>query len=476
MSAPAPRRASAAPAVALIAHRSAHEIVAYRRGEPVSAARFLADVDAVAASLPDARHVLNSLADRYLFAVALCAAVLREQVTLMPASTTPNVIASLKAFAPDLYVVGDEAGEIDLPHVVVPADAGTQRLDSRRSLPSSAVIGGGNDMHVPTIPADRVVACLFTSGTTGTPRPNFKAWGAMVRNVQAEGRRFGVGPGHTILGTVPAQHMYGFESTVMLALATGAAFTAERLYYPADIDAAIERAPAPRILFTTPFHLKTWMESGSAARLEMLVSATAPLSVALARTAEQRTGAQLHEIYGCTEAGQVASRRPTAGAEWTPFDGIRLSQAPSPALPQGGGSTYVSGGHVAEPTLLHDVIELAGDGTRFLLHGRSADMVNIAGKRNSLAYLNHQLTSIEGVQDGVFFLPDETESDGVTRLTALVVAPGMGAPAVAAELRKRIDAAFMPRPLHIVDALPRQATGKLPREALLALARKLRSP
>ena len=101
-------------------------------------------------------------------------------------------------------------------------------------------------------------------------------------------------------------------------------------------------------------------------------------------------------------------------------------------------------------------------------------MVNIAGKRNSLGYLNHQLTSIPGVSDGVFFLPDEAEPDGVTRLTAFAVAPGLTAAQLAEALRERIDAAFMPRPLYLVDALPRQLTGKLPREALRKLAAEAR--
>ncbi|HEX6763836.1 MAG TPA: hypothetical protein VF103_00125, partial [Polyangiaceae bacterium] len=43
------------------------------------------------------------------------------------------------------------------------------------------------------------------------------------------------------------------------------------------------------------------------------------------------------------------------------------------------------------------VIEPIDDGSRFLLHGRTADMVNIAGKRNSIGYLDHQLTAIPGV-------------------------------------------------------------------------------
>jgi acyl-coenzyme A synthetase/AMP-(fatty) acid ligase len=100
---------------------------------------------------------------------------------------------------------------------------------------------------------------------------------------------------------------------------------------------------------------------------------------------------------------------------------------------------------------------------KFLLHGRIADLVNIAGKRTSIASLNFHLNSIDGVRDGVFVMPDEAR-DGVTRLMAFVVAPGLTAEQVLSALRSRIDSAFLPRPLCLVDALPRNTTGKLPRE------------
>jgi acyl-coenzyme A synthetase/AMP-(fatty) acid ligase len=287
-----------------------------------------------------------------------------------------------------------------------------------------------------------------------------------VRDVLAEAARLALGPGYAVLGTVPPQHMYGFESTVLLPLAAGAALTAERPYYPADIDTAIARLPRPRVLFTTPFHLRAWLGSDDPAAVEMIVSATAPLSVELAREAETRTGAELHEIYGCTEAGQIATRRPTVGGDWKLYEGLRLREHEGRAI--------VSGGHVEAPVPLQDVIEARSDGVHFALHGRFSDMVNIAGKRNSLGYLNHQLTQIEGVVDGVFFVPEEREPDGVTRLTAFFVAPGLTVAQVLACLRERIDPAFLPRPLVKVDALPRALTGKLPREALRALATKRR--
>jgi acyl-coenzyme A synthetase/AMP-(fatty) acid ligase len=131
---------------------------------------------------------------------------------------------------------------------------------------------------------------------------------------------------------------------------------------------------------------------------------------------------------------------------------------------------WASGGHVEQPTALGDVLEpLAPE--RFLLHGRVADMVNVAGKRSSLAHLEAQLRAIDGVADGVFYMPDEEAANGVTRLAAFVVAPGLTREALLAELRRRIDRAFLPRPLVLLERLPRAPSGKLPREALRALAR-----
>ena len=427
----------------LLAH-APDAIAAWRGARAVTASEMLRDVAAMAAVLPERGPVLNLCTDRYRFTVAFLAAVARGQLTLMPPATTSKVIEALREFAPDLrYIADDAETRVDLPRIEAPAASVTPWTQA------------------PLIPADQVVACVFTSGSTGVPQPSFKTWGSLMHAARNEGERFGIGPGHTVLGTVPPQHMFGFESTVMLPLGTGATLTAERPFHAGDIDAAIERLPAPRVLFTTPFHLRAWLGSDDPARLETIVSATAPLPLELARDVERRTGACLLEIYGCTEAGQIATRRPTASPDWLLYPDLKLREHD--------GKAVVAGGHVEEPVALQDVIEVLGDGTRFALHGRFSDMVNIAGKRNSLGYLNHQLTAIEGVEDGVFFVPEECHAAGVTRLTAFVVAPTLGEAEILAALRERIDPAFLPRPLVKVASLPRQLTGKLPRDALNAL-------
>jgi len=198
-----------------------------------------------------------------------------------------------------------------------------------------------------------------------------------------------------------------------------------------------------------------------------VLSATAPLPQDLAREVEERFSTELHEIYGSTETGQIATRRTSETLEWRLWKDVRLTPADD--------RTWASGGHVEQRTAMCDVIEITSD-DRFLLHGRLADLVNIAGKRSSLAYLNHQLTAIPGVIDGAFFLPADDRSTsnttGITRVAAVVVAPGLDATALTEQLRRRIDAVFLPRPLLFVDRLPRNGTGKLPQEALQALVAK----
>jgi acyl-coenzyme A synthetase/AMP-(fatty) acid ligase len=257
--------------------------------------------------------------------------------------------------------------------------------------------------------------------------------------------------------------MYGLETSVLLPLASGNALTAERPFYPADICAVLATAPRPRVLITTPIHLRALMAADLAIPdTDLIVSATAPLSGQLASEVEQRCATRLLEIYGTTETGSIAVRRTTQTPEWRLWPEVRLEPR--------AGETWARGGHVEQPTRLCDVIEVTGP-DRFLLHGRVADLVNIAGKRSSLTYLNHQLNAIPGVLDGAFFHCHAPAADAaVTRVGACVVAPGLDAAAITAELRRRIDPVFLPRPLLLVASLPRTSTGKLPQEALRSLA------
>jgi acyl-coenzyme A synthetase/AMP-(fatty) acid ligase len=443
----------------LVAHGAAglDRVFARRGGEAVTVATFLADAAALAEQLPPTSHVLNACGDRYHFIAGLAACIQRGIVTLLPAARTPGVIAHLRQDAPDLVLLldPDDAAE---PTGGLPV----HRVDIRPGVPQRAAAA-------PQLPGNQLVARMYSSGSTGEPQPHLKFWSSLVRaGASLVERVRGFAPnGIALLGTVPAQHSYGFEATVLVALAGGAATHAARPFFPADIAAALEALPRPRGLVTTPYHLRTILEAGlQLPPIDLMICATAPLTPALAQAAERAFGAPLMEIYGATECGQVASRRTAQGDRWQPFSGVRVTQ-------QGDGA-WAEGGHVLVRTPLADLIELDGDGG-FTLIGRQADMVNIAGKRSSLAYLNQILLRVPGVVDGAFFLADESTGDGeAARLAAAVVAPGQPRSAVLSALREHIDPVFLPRPLIMVPALPRTDASKLPVAELRALLRSER--
>jgi len=432
----------------LVSHVAPDSIIAWRADGAVTLRQFLADVRQLAALYPAGKHLLNLCSDRYRFSVGLAAAIVAGKVSLLPSTHTPEVVRQIKVFAPDVFCLTDsDHCTVDLPQLRYPmSDA--QPTDT---------------LSIPQIDRSQRIAVVFTSGSNGTPQPHTKTWGALVSSVQAEALRLGLlhNSPCTLIGTVPPQHMYGFESTVLMAWQSGNALSHTQPFYPADICQALASVPTPRVLVSSPVHLRALQDAELALpELALVLSATAPLPVRLARDIETRCHAPLMEIYGSTETGLIATRRPTQAEEWQLLPGIKL-------LVEHEG-VRACGGHIETLIAMSDKIEPITD-EYFLLHGRLSDMINIAGKRHSLASLNHLLNSIPGVVDGAFYMPDETSPEQVTRLAACVVAPGMDAAQLQAALREHIDPVFLPRPLLFVDALPRNSTGKLPRAALQAL-------
>jgi acyl-coenzyme A synthetase/AMP-(fatty) acid ligase/acyl dehydratase len=461
-----------------------------RQGQRIiSRGAFLAEIQALAVRLPERPYVVNFCSDRYRFTVAWAAAMLRGQITLLPAGRDAGAVAALRADYEALYVLADDdqAADWPAPYFAYP--------DSAWPAPGARAPGReGGGAGIPAFPPDQVAAVLFTSGSTGRPHASPRSWGRLVAGSLAAGAALGVArfPGAPLVATVPHAHSYGLESAVMLPLQLGLTLTAERPFFPADVAAALNRDDRPCILVTTPVHLRALVEDalvgdgardgarpgiGASFRAGFVLSATAPLSADLAVRAEAAFGAPVFEIYGCSEAGQLATRRTVHGPVWRCLDGFRLYNDAAGSWAAGPGEPDVR---------LADEIE-PDDAGGFVLLGRTADLVNVAGKRSSLAYLTAQLLAIDGVEDGVFLMPDEgqggassrPDAAGATpqpgtagatpRLAAVVLAPGLTAVTILAALRERIDAAFLPRPLHVVDTLPRNELGKLPRAEVLRL-------
>lgn len=436
---------------ALLGLYHADRVLAWENGCSITYGRFLSDVEALADLLPEKPTVINLTDDRYRFLVGFAAALVRGQTTLLPPSRAPGALAQVAREYSNSYCLVN----------------GTEQVEPLPSYQIPKSTGGQNDTgKVPQIPIDHPAIVAFTSGSTGNPQPHFKTWGSLVAVARSTGARLGLMSSDqmTVVATVPHQHMYGLETSIMLPIQHGMAFHVGRPLFPEDVRLALADVPSPRMLITTPLHIRACVTTRlRLPPVECILSATAPLPRSLAKEAETLFQTRVYEVYGFTEAGSLATRRTVDENTWHVLDGITLHQESA------GCSLHAP--YLREPVLFPDLVSLQGP-HRFVLHGRGTDLVNIGGHRSSLNDLSQKLNEIEGVQDGVFFLPDE-KGTAVTRLIAFVVAPDKASEHILSALRTVIDPVFLPRPLHLVPHLPRNETGKLTREALLGLLQNL---
>ena len=426
------------------------DVLAWEPDGPRTARQFLSDVARLAESLPDRPTVLNLATSRYEFLVGFAAAILRRQLTLLPQSRAPQTLRRIAGDYPDSY------GLTDRDEVIEGIESVSVQLRRGQALWPA---------DIPGIPLSQIVAIAFTSGSTGQPMPNKKTWGALTAVAHATGSRLGIKGGDraVVVATVPHQHMFGLEASVMLPVMHGLVMHAGRPLFPADIRSALADVTGQQILVTTPLHLRACVTEGvKVPPVALILSATAPLSHSLAQEAERHFHTEVHEIFGFAEAGSVAERRTIKGDSWRPLDGVRLKPDDM--------RWTVDTDYLPSPVQVPDRITVDAQGM-FVIHGRAADQVNVAGHRVSLGDLNQKLLEIDGVQDGVFFMPEEG-ADLVTRLMAFVVAPGKASEEIQRALRTHIDPVFMPRPLICVPSLPRNATGKLSHESMSELARQ----
>ncbi len=422
------------------------DVLVWRGATPLARATLLREAAAVAAQLPPGQYLVNLCEQRDAFVLAFAAAVISGRTQLMPAARGEAALIELRAEYPDSSTITDD-------------DVQRWRAGALQTGPLPAL--------APT-DEDRLVMIGFTSGSTGKSQPHAKRWRALANSARLNSMAIrgaldlDAEAPISVIGTVPAHHMYGIELTVLLPLFAHMSVHADRPLFPADVAAALAQPARPRLLVSTPLHLRALAESGlTFPAIDLIVSATAPLDPALAGLVEQRLRAPLLEMFGSTETCVFATRRTAQQDVWKIYDGISLET--------GTDSTRVSAAWYERPQKLMDVLEMRG-GDGFVALGRNSDLVEVAGKRASLADITRRLLKVSGVEDAVAFQPDGAAA-GVANRVAAVVVSRVGAKEIAAQLSAELDAVFVPRPLVIVEKIPRDAVGKVSRAKLLELTR-----
>lgn len=415
--------------------------------------QFLSDVQTLAASLPNERYAVNLTENRYWFLVSFCAVIVRGQTNLLPSNKTVAKQHNLLEQYQSTYVIHDGCDVLD--SVI---DINVNDIDYPTDV---------TNFFVPTIPSDHLACISFTSGSTGIAKPILKFWRTLFYSSMINARHMIGSEQHTIyqLATVPPQHMWGLETSILLPLFSNVCMSDVKPLYPQDIIDCLNALPTPRMLITTPVHLRALILANIApARIARVLCATSPLTQEMAQSIESRFSSELQEVYGCSEVGSMALRRTANTRVWKRFSGIQFQHE--------NGVTYASAEHLNETVTLQDSLNFV-DSTYFMLDGRASDLVKIAGKRGSLFELNQTLLKYEGLVDGVIFEPKAVYK--LNRLSAIVVLrAGYNKTSLLQYLRGHFDSAFVPRPVYLVDALPRESSGKMPKHKLEALFESLR--
>ncbi len=455
----------------LAAYRSATDPVLLRGEGTVSAGIFFARVRELAAALPDAPFVINLSESRSAFMLGFAAALVRGQTSLLPSGQGRSDWEQLRQRYPGAAIISDRT--LDMPNAF-------------NLMPYLAIAGMSHEAEqdavlIPTIAADFAAAILFTSGSTGQPTAHTKSWGQLSHGAAnlAVALNWTRSAPRAIVGSVPSQHMFGLETTVMLPWHAGIPVHASKPLLPADLEAAVAECARPCWWMTTPVHLRPPLRAATTMRdLAGIVASTMSLPPALAVAAEAKWQVPVVEIYGSTETGALATRRTASEEWWTPLGDVVLTRQ----LEGEAERIYATGPHIEGPVLLADELRFNPDGS-FLWLGRSADMLKVGGKRASLSALNQRIAEIPGVDDAVYFVPDadgdaasHDDAHPARRLTAFYVSSTLVPEQVLAALRALVDPVFVPRPLIRVSQLPRNANGKLPRAALAALFSDSRTP
>lgn len=312
---------------------------------------------------------------------------------------------------------------------------------------------------------------LFTSGSTGEPKPVRKSLRQLDAEIAALEQVFGARIGEAaVQGTVSHQHVYGLLFRILWPLTAGRAFDARRIEFPGQW--AVQARDGD-VLVATPSMLASWSPQVTMPRPRLIVSSGGALPADVAGRISALLGAPIVEVFGSTETGGIAWRDAGTDGAWQPLPGVEWRVED--------GQLALRSGHLPDPSVwvrTADRVE-AREGNGFVLAGRADRIAKIGEKRVSLDGIEARLC-----ESGLVTEARAVIVPSLRRGLAVVAVPSAagrerwqagGRRALSAELRRALLAHFepaaVPRHWRFVEALPRNAQGKLTDTAMATLFR-----
>ena len=418
--------------------------------------------------------------------VALYLACLKIGAVYAPintAYTAPEVAYFLADAEPALFVASDDSPDAgDVPVETLDAAGGGSLAELAAASPSVETTTPRDDSDL--------AALIYTSGTTG------RAKGAMLSHVNLASNAatlcdfWGWRGDDVLLHALPIFHVHGLFVALHCAFLTGTPM----IFLPNfDVRTVLRELARATVLMGVPtFYTRLLaqpdFDAAACATMRLFISGSAPLAAQTFAEFEERTGQRILERYGMSETAMIASNplhgervANTVGFALPEVD-VRIADADGRPLPQGqvggievrGPNVFAGYWRMPEKTAAEfradgffvtgDLGEMDADG-RLAIVGRSKDLVISGGYNVYPKEVEALLDAMPGVvESAVIGVPHADFGEAV--VAVVVAEDGFEVPQVDAFLKGRLARYKQPKRTVRVAELPRNAMGKVQKQAL----------
>ena len=453
---------------------------------------------------PDARVAVQ--VEKSVEALVLYLAVLRAGCVFIPLNSAykadeiayflgdaePAVFVCTPALFPSLSKVAFAAGT---SFVFSLGDDGTGTLLDRAAQ--------FDDRHGPVARgADDLAAILYTSGTTGRSKGAMLSHGNLLSNAEVLKSAWSWRPGDVLIHALPIFHVHG-----LFVASHGALLNGSRMIWFARFDPArvVARLPDATVFMGVPtlyvrLLAEPALDRAACTAMRLFVSGSAPLLADTFLQWQARTGHTILERYGMSETVMLTSNpyegERRAGSVGPPLDGVelRVRDGEGRSLANGDvGSIEVRGpnvfrGYWKQPEKTRAELSAEGwfttgdvgridDGGYVTIVGRSKDLVITGGYNVYPAEIEGLLNELEGVaESAVVGVPHPDFGEAVVAVVVPRAGRTVDGDAIVAETKRRIANFKVPKRVFVVEALPRNAMGKVQKNVLRDTHRGLFAP
>jgi malonyl-CoA/methylmalonyl-CoA synthetase len=339
---------------------------------------------------------------------------------------------------------------------------------------------------------DDLAAIIYTSGTTGRSKGAMLSHRNLASNALTLVEQWGFTRGDVLLHALPIYHVHGLFVACHCVLLSAA----RMLWLPKfDVREVIDSLPHATVMMGVPtFYVRLLADASfdkNACRtMRLFISGSAPLLPDTFDAFRERTGHGILERYGMTETGMNTANplggERIPGTVGLPLPGISVRVSDAEGRPCAAGvvgDIQVKGPNVfsgywrmSEKTrdeFTADGYFKTGDMGEFLpndylkIVGRAKDLIITGGLNVYPAEIEDRINALPGVaESAVIGVPDPDFGEAVTAVVVARPGHGLTESDVISALKPEIAAFKVPKRVHMVADLPRNAMGKVQKNVL----------